>query len=304
MAQRRMFSKTITNSDLFLDMPKSTQALYFHLNMSADDDGFVGSSKMIMRMIGASDDDMRLLLAKKFIFEFDSGVVVVKDWRIHNQIRKDRHKPTIYTDEFKQLSMIESGSYERLSVGCQEVALGKDRLGKVSLGEVRLDKDNTSAFEAEKVVVDVSPPSGQNPFSFYEINGFGMLTEFYRSKISMWVDDFIEIGSTESDAEAILIKAMEISLMNNVRKWSYVESILKDWEQKMFKTIGQIEAAEVEHKANQATKQFNQSYKNVKKETLPEWAEDKNEIKEEKPMSPEEAEAFRARIARLKSSQE
>ncbi|TFI70108.1 hypothetical protein [Carnobacterium divergens] len=127
MAQRRMFSKTIVSSDLFLDMPKSTQALYFHLNMNADDDGFIGSSKMIMRMIGASDDDMRLLLAKKFVFEFDSGVVVVKDWRIHNQIRKDRHKQTIYTDEFQQLQAVENNSYERLPVGCQEVALGKVR---------------------------------------------------------------------------------------------------------------------------------------------------------------------------------
>ncbi|MFS7259429.1 DnaD domain-containing protein [Carnobacterium divergens] len=270
MAQRRMFSKTIVSSDLFLDMPKSTQALYFHLNMNADDDGFIGSSKMIMRMIGASDDDMRLLLAKKFVFEFDSGVVVVKDWRIHNQIRKDRHKQTIYTDEFQQLQAVENNSYERLPVGCQEVALGKVRLGKVSLGKSRLDKDNE---EPKNIVVDDESQTIPNPFSFYETNGFGMLTPFYQEKIGLWIDDFKLIGSTEDEAKFILIKAMEVSLMNNVRKWVYVESILKNWEQKKLSTVEMIDADELSNKAsNQSSKQYKKN--SVRTETLPDWAKD------------------------------
>lgn len=99
MAERRMFAKTIIDSDPFLDMPLSTQCLYFHIAMRADDDGFVNNPKKIRRMIGASEDDERLLIAKKFIIPFDTGVVVIRHWKIHNYIRSDRYKPTVYQDE-------------------------------------------------------------------------------------------------------------------------------------------------------------------------------------------------------------
>ena len=92
MAQKRMFSKKITDSDKFLDLPLSAQALYFHLNMHGDDDGFVDNTKTIKRMLGASDGDLRLLMDQNFIIPFESGVVVIKDWRIHNYIPKDRYK--------------------------------------------------------------------------------------------------------------------------------------------------------------------------------------------------------------------
>ena len=94
MAERRMFAKTIIDSDAFLDMPLSTQALYFHLSMRADDDGFINNPRKIQRMIGASGDDLKLLLAKSFLIPFDSGIVVIKHWRIHNYIQKDRYKGT------------------------------------------------------------------------------------------------------------------------------------------------------------------------------------------------------------------
>lgn len=112
MAQRRMFSKKVTDTDVFLDMPLSTQALYFHLNMHADDDGFVGNINTIKRMIGASTDDEKLLIAKQFLIPFEaSGVVVIKDWRLHNCIRKDTYNPTIYGEDKKKLSVSENGSY-------------------------------------------------------------------------------------------------------------------------------------------------------------------------------------------------
>nr|WP_242458512.1 DNA replication protein [Weissella confusa] len=112
MAQRRMFSKKVTDTDVFLDMPLSTQALYFHLNMHADDDGFVGNINTIKRMIGASSDDEKLLIAKQFLIPFEaSGVVVIKDWRLHNYIRKDTYNPTIYGEDKKKLSLSENGSY-------------------------------------------------------------------------------------------------------------------------------------------------------------------------------------------------
>lgn len=99
MAQRRMFSKQITESDAFMDMPLSAQALYFHLGMSADDDGFVNSPKRVQRVIGANDDDLKLLIAKHFLIAFDTGVVVVKHWKINNYIPKDRYTPTVYEEE-------------------------------------------------------------------------------------------------------------------------------------------------------------------------------------------------------------
>ena len=111
MAERRMFAKTIIDSDAFLDMPLSAQALYFHLSMRADDEGFINNPKKIQRMIGALDDDLKLLIAKRFIIPFDSGVVVIKHWRIHNYIRADRLIETNYQDEKAQLSVKENGAY-------------------------------------------------------------------------------------------------------------------------------------------------------------------------------------------------
>ena len=135
MAERRMFAKSIIDSDAFLDMPLSAQALYFHLGMRADDDGFVNSPKKIMRLVSCSDDDMKLLIAKNFIIPFDSGIVVIKHWRIHNYIQKDRYHETNYLDEKALLTTKENGSYALLDTTCiqdvsevdTEVRLGKSK---------------------------------------------------------------------------------------------------------------------------------------------------------------------------------
>ena len=111
MAERRMFAKTIIDSDAFLDMPLSSQALYFHLSMRADDEGFINNPKKIQRMVGASDDDLRVLAGKRFIIPFESGIVVIKHWKIHNYIRNDRINETKYTDEKALLTVNENGSY-------------------------------------------------------------------------------------------------------------------------------------------------------------------------------------------------
>jgi hypothetical protein len=138
-----MFAKTIIDSDAFLDMPMSTQALYFHLSMRADDDGFINNPKRIQRMIGASDDDLKLLIAKSFIITFESGVVVIKHWKIHNYIRNDRYKPTTYEDEKALLVEKDNKAYTLKSTlgipnGYQmdtQVRLGKDSIGKDSIGK-------------------------------------------------------------------------------------------------------------------------------------------------------------------------
>ena len=117
MAERRMFAKTIVLSDAFLDMPMSARCLYFTLGMLADDDGFVNAPRSIMRQCGASEDDMRVLLAKKFVLEFETGVIVIKHWRINNYLRNDRYSATKYADEKEQLFVDENGGYTFKHVG-------------------------------------------------------------------------------------------------------------------------------------------------------------------------------------------
>ena len=111
MAERRMFAKTIIDSDAFLDMPLSTQSLYFHLSMRADDDGFINNPKKVQRMVGCADDDLKLLIAKNFIIPFESGIVVIKHWKIHNYIRGDRKKDTVYPEEMALLIEKDNGAY-------------------------------------------------------------------------------------------------------------------------------------------------------------------------------------------------
>lgn len=139
MAERRMFAKTIIDSDAFLDMSITARLLYYDLSMRADDDGFVNSPKKIMRMIGASQDDLVLLATKKFIIPFESGIVVIKHWKIHNYIRKDMYHETKYRDEKAMLETDENNAYTtNLLQPCNEPVTNPStqvRLGKVSIGK-------------------------------------------------------------------------------------------------------------------------------------------------------------------------
>ncbi len=139
MAQRRMFTKQITESDAFLEMPLSAQCLYFHLGMEADDEGFVGNPKKIIRAIGCQTDDFKLLIAKRFILTFDSGVVVIKHWLMHNTIRMDRFHPTDYTEERKGLFIKENAAYTR--DGNQMATKWQPKSDKLAT-EVKLSKVN------------------------------------------------------------------------------------------------------------------------------------------------------------------
>lgn len=162
MAQRRMFSQDIVSSDAFLDMPTSSQVLYFHLAMRADDDGFI-TPKMTMRVIGSGDDDLKVLIAKRFVLVFEGGVVVIKHWLIHNLIRADLYKETLYKKEKSTLGLNENGAYTELRDGVSEIKTTEPpkwlkarrgelrtanvpqtvhRLGKVSIGKVREVEDS------------------------------------------------------------------------------------------------------------------------------------------------------------------
>jgi hypothetical protein len=176
MANRRMFSKDITGSDAFLDMPSSTQALYFQLWMHADDDWFLWSAKMIVRMLWCWDDDMKILIVKRFVMVFENWICVIKHRWMNNKIRKDRYIKTVYTNEFKKLRMKENGSYampirewqpnDNQMTTKWQPRIGKDRIGKDRIGKDRIGKDRIGK---DRIGKD-SKKGKKNPLSKEEDN--------------------------------------------------------------------------------------------------------------------------------------
>lgn len=231
MAERRMFAKTIIDSDAFLDMPLSTQALYFHLSMRADDDGFINSPKKIQRAVGCGDDDLKLLIAKRFIIPFESGIVVIKHWRVHNYIQKDRYRETVYREEKAMLEVKANNAYTLLDTHCiqngysldTQVRLGKDRLGKDSLevGEVR-GNDNGNSTENVDNSVDNSPLEYMNGTLG---KGVVLLTEVQRDALleELGLDGFNHY--VEKLANFIIDKGATIkNHYATIRKWANEDS--------------------------------------------------------------------------------
>ncbi len=155
MARRRMFSLDVIDTDIFLEMPPSTQSLYFHLGMRADDNGFVASPKKIVSMIGCNTDDLKLLIAKNFIIPFESGVCVIREWKVNNYIRPDRYKETIYTEELDCLKCDKNGIYQLSNTKCipndipmvyqmdTQVRLGKDSIGYIKENILKEKSEDT-----------------------------------------------------------------------------------------------------------------------------------------------------------------
>lgn len=153
MAKRRMFSLSITESDAFTSMPSSSQCLYFHFGMNADDDGVVNNPKSICKIIGANDDDLKILIAKRFIIPIeDSGIIVIKHWRTNNYIQKDRYTPTKYQKELSYLGLDENNAYTVMDTKwIQNGYTDKVRIGKVSIDNNR-NKINTHECEEEDIL--------------------------------------------------------------------------------------------------------------------------------------------------------
>ena len=196
MAERRMFAKAIIDSDAFIDMPVTARLLYYDLGMRADDDGFVNSPKKIMRMVGASQDDLAILISKKFIIPFETGVVVIKHWRIHNYIQKDRYKPTKYEEEMEQLTVKENGAYT-LDTECIQTVSKMDtqvRLGKDSLGK---DKEEKRKRFTKPSIEEIEQYISENMFNvrpdvfydYYEANGWtisGRKMKDWKATVRNW----------------------------------------------------------------------------------------------------------------------
>ena len=154
MAEKRMFTKKIVDSDAFLDMPLSTQSLYFHLNMRADDDGFINNPKKIQRMIGASEDDLKLLVAKRFVICFENGVIVIKHWRMHNTLRKDRYNPTTYQEQLSMLEIKDNSSYTEkvleIPMATTWQPNGNQMEPQYSIGKYSIDKDSIDMADSDE----------------------------------------------------------------------------------------------------------------------------------------------------------
>lgn len=182
MAERRMFAKTIIDSDAFLEMPLSSQALYFHLSMRADDDGFINNPKKIQRVIGASEDDLKLLVAKSFIIPFESGIVVIKHWKIHNYIQSDRYKPTVYREE-KALLNVKTNKAYTLDTECIQDVSSLE--AQVRLGKVRLGKDSIEKGKKE-TAKRFTPPTLEEVKAYCQERRNGIdperFIDFYQSK--------------------------------------------------------------------------------------------------------------------------
>lgn len=227
MADRRMFTDKIVESDAFTDLPLSSQALYFHLNMSADDDGFVNNPKKIARSIGASDDDLNLLIMKSFLLAFDKGVMVIKHWRMHNLLRKDRYKPTQYAAEKAMLYVKENGAYtlddkkgESLinapwQPNGNQVTTKWQPNGNQMATQVRLDKDSIEKVNNIDAPQEESPKDKKHKYGDFKHvlltddehlklgNDYGSDT---RDKAITFLDAYIEEKGYKSKSHYLAIK--------------------------------------------------------------------------------------------------
>ncbi len=271
MAERRMFAKTIIDSDAFLDMPLSTQSLYFHLSMRADDDGFINNPKKIQRMVGCGDDDLKLLMAKRFILVFDSGVIVIKHWKIHNYIRNDRYKPTLYQEEKAELAEKNSKAYTfKTEVIESENHLGipdDNRMGYQMDTQVRLGKDRLVKDKKKNSV----EPSSTMPELFEKVwKTYPKKTNKKKAR-----EQFLKKFKTEEDLESFK-KGYKDYL-------AYIQ--LNDWyhPQELFRWI-RDDRYNDEYDLSQTNKQSAYSKAPVRQEQLPNW----NGMQEDIPLSPEE----------------
>ena len=222
MAQKRMFDKTITNADDFLEMPDSSQNLYFHLSMNADDDGFVNNWKSIMRMTGHKEDDLKVLVAKQFIIPFDSGVIVIRHWRINNYLRSDRYKETKFKEEKSQLILGENEEYLLKNIsGIPMVDTDKNRLDKN-----RIDKNSIYTTTLYDILQE---------------NGFN-LSPIQCEVVDTWEDN------------ELTRYAIKQAVINNKFNIKYVDKILYQYQKDNIKTVQQ--AIEREEEFNNKKKNY------------------------------------------------
>lgn len=259
VANRRMFSRDVVMTDDFLDLPPTTKALYFFLNLEADDDGFVGNPKTIMRLVGTTKEDMKLLIEGNYVLLFNSGVVVITDWTEHNSIRKDRKKPTRFTEEMQQIALVEGNKYQwlsdvqptdnQLTTKCQtngcigEDRGGEDRIGEDRGGEVREEKQPTT-----------TPPLNQdlvNLYQSFEAEIGRPLSPLQTQDLQYMLEDF--------NADVIL-EALKEAVSQGKANFAYIKAILNRWKQDNLMTVELVRNSKANHKGKKQQKKEPQTY--------------------------------------------
>lgn len=230
-----MFAKTIIDSDAFLDMPLSTQALYFHLSMRADDDGFLNNPKKVQRMVGCSDDDLKILIGKNFLIPFESGVVVIKHWRIHNYIRSDRYKETVYKEEKSSLHIKDNGAYTLSSTTVANLMDDND----IPFG---IPNDNQETYQMDTQVRLGKDSIGKDNINTRENNtkkkNIASLLDQYilHDEVKEALIDFIEMRKakkrplTERALKMVINKLRELSTDSKIQVDIINQSILHNWD--------------------------------------------------------------------------
>ncbi|MDW8766484.1 DnaD domain protein [Streptococcus suis] len=316
MAQRRMFSKEITTSDLFVDMPASTQLLYFHLGMEADDEGFIGNARMLGRAYGASNDDIKLLQAKGFIIVFESGVTVVKDWNVNNKLRKDRFKPTIYQDEKNLLTIMETGTYEvrhLLQESQQRSMSEKPVLPTVESLGIPNDNQMTTKPQPNDNQMTTKPQPNDNQMTTqYRIGKdrigkdridedredtppLVIVSEIYQSKIGVidgdqfqQLTDYIILDGMELD---VVVRAITEAADNGKRNFKYILAILRNWKQNGIKTIAQVDERERQRIESKTNSFQNGNSSQPRQTNVPTWSTE--------PVKTEQTTEGQARLAEI-----
>ena len=267
MAERRMYSKKITDSDAFVEMAASAQALYFHLNQGADDDGFNNQIQNAMFKAHASVDDLKVLLAKNFIIRFESGVVVIKHWLIHNTLRKDRYTPTNFQEELKLLGIKDNKVYTLnhsetawLPNGCQTVTTGKERLDKNSIGKdidsppIIPPKGEPTQKERESVQLEKIAGNLFERFRF---------SERIKGAINIWLQYKKERHETYKESGLKIL----LNRINNAIKENGEEFVVKQIEQSISSNYQGLFFDKANYKANPAKPRTSVHFGNERKYT-------------------------------------
>ena len=230
MANKRMFSIDVTETDTFLEMPLTAQALYFHLAMRGDDDGFVSNPRSIMRVTGCSENDLKTLAESGYIITFRSGVIVISDWKVNNYLRGDRYKPTTFQNELSMLTETANKRYA-LESDSQRSTVGIPNSNQM---------ETQYSIEKNRVVVDTATTAtGSRTDSdlaeivqhFQEV--IGVFPRSALNKLQCWREVY--------PAE-IIHAAIDEAAESNVRRWRYVDGVLKGWQADGVRTLGDVEA--------------------------------------------------------------
>ncbi len=233
MAEKRMFAKSIVLSDAFLDMPASARALYFTLGMLADDDGFVGAPKSVMRQCSASPDDLNILVSKRFIIPFPSGVIVIKHWKINNTLKADRYRQTEYQEELSMLQVKQNKAYTEAG-NVPEIPLGTEvepewiQSGSTLEPQVSIGKDRLDIEEEEDARARARESVGK--VMSYLMDNINPMPS------PLMIDDVQRFLSHGLDPD-VIIHAMQIAVGEKKTMWSYIKTILQRYDRDGVKTM-------------------------------------------------------------------